>query len=55
MGDSRIPLHLAHALEHIIRAMDNPPPLESIPFANERVNDIDFDGGVVLDVLDRWW
>jgi hypothetical protein len=26
-------------------------PLESIPLANERIDDIDFDGGVVLDVL----
>jgi len=29
----------------------HPPPLESIPLANERIDDIDFDGGVVLDVL----
>ena len=45
----------ACALEHIIRAMDNPPSFESIAFANERVDDIDFDGGIVLDVLNRLW
>jgi len=45
---------LARALEDLIRAMDNPWPLESIPLANERIDDIDFDGGVVLDVLDRF-
>jgi len=33
--------------------MDNPPPLESIPLAVERIDDIDFDGGVALDVLNR--
>jgi len=46
-----VPVHLAPALEDFIRAMEIPPPLESIPLANERIDDIDFDGGVVLDVL----
>jgi hypothetical protein len=53
-GGSPVPVHLAHALKDLIRAMDKPTPLESIPFANERIDDIDFDGGVVLDVLDRF-
>jgi hypothetical protein len=52
-GGSGVPVHLAPVLEDFIRAMDNPPPLESIPFANERIDDVDFDGGVVLDVPDR--
>jgi len=50
-GESLVPVHLAPALEVFIRAMDIPPPLESIPLANERIDDIDFDGRVVLDVL----
>jgi hypothetical protein len=54
-GDSRVPVHLAHALEHAIRTMNNLPPLESIPFANEWIDDIEFEGGVVPDVLDRMW
>jgi hypothetical protein len=34
-GESRVPVHLAPALEDLIRAMDNRPPLESMPFANK--------------------
>src|SRR6266481_29706 len=51
--ESRVPVHLAPALEDLIRAMDNPPTLEPIPFSKERIDDIDFDRGVVLDVLNR--
>jgi len=35
--------YMARALENRIRAMDNPPPFESITLANERIDDIDFD------------
>src|SRR5437016_3942051 len=52
-GESHVPVHLAPAPEEFIRAMEYPLPLESIPLANERIDDIDFDGGVVLDVLNR--
>ena len=52
-GESYVPIHPAPPLENLIRAMDDPPPFESISLANERIDDIDFDGGVVLDVLDR--
>ena len=52
-GESLVLVHLAPALEDLVRAMDNPPPVESIPLANERIDDIDLDGGVVLDVLNR--
>jgi hypothetical protein len=53
MGDSRVLVDLASALEHLVRAMDNSPPLESISFADERIDDINFDGRVALDVPDR--
>ena len=36
-GESFVPIHLAPTLEDFITAMDNPSPLESIPFANERL------------------
>jgi len=52
-GESHVPVHLAPAPEDLIRAMDNSAPLESIPLANERIDNVDFDGGVVLDVLNR--
>ena len=48
---SRIPVYLHPA--NLFRAMDNSPPLESVPFPNERIDDIDFDTGVVFDVLNR--
>ena len=52
-GGSPVPVHLASTLKDRIRAMDKPPTLESIPLANERIDHIDFDGWVVLDVPDR--
>jgi hypothetical protein len=35
--------------------MDDSPPLESIPFVNEWIDDIEYGGGVVPDVLDGLW
>ena len=52
-GQSLVPVHLAPALEDIVRAMDNRLPLESIPLANKGIDNIHFNGRVVLDVLDR--
>jgi hypothetical protein len=54
-GEPQIPIHLAPALKDLIGAMDNSSPLESIPLTNERIDDVDFNGRVALDVLNRAW
>ncbi|HEY6303123.1 MAG TPA: hypothetical protein VIX14_08655 [Terriglobales bacterium] len=52
-GNPGVPVHPQSALEDAIRAVDNPVPLKSIPFANRRIDDINLDGGIVLDVPHR--
>src|SRR5713226_4849356 len=52
-SESLVPVHLAPALEDLIREMNNRPSLESIPLANKRIDDIDFDVRIVLDVVNR--
>jgi|HubBroStandDraft_4_1064222.scaffolds.fasta_scaffold09601_2 hypothetical protein len=53
--EAGIPVHLAPALKHLVRAMDNPASLKSISFADELIDDIDFNGLVAFYVLNRLW